>query len=510
MPSARGWKRLILIATLITSSYQIENWRGRKAWNAALEDAKATGFSLDYLDYFAEPVPNDLNAAKHPIFEPVYLRTAVHKEAWDAVIEFDELYDQAVANFPEGFIDYVKTDGMPWRVRKLRNQKPWLDGVIAEGPLAIDLEHWQAVLHSAPGFNWPTTEGAASSPTRDFLWASHGLGETLRDIGEAFSRPHCQWFPPDRSMRPRIGQFAQFSNWKPLCQLVLGRVVAHATQGEEAQAFRELDSLLKLGCFHDDASRGLRLLIVVNQSAVLQRLLAPLILEAPFSDAMLERLDERIRAIRLLDDGFHITKQVRAYRLQTIQAMMNREAWVLDQPNYFAKSDNPQTMRRLAPGWIPRGWYYQNLAALERTYQSHILPLYDPVTRRVKPALGDAGLDFSQIDHFFSGFGTPYKVLAKALASDGEATFFLNLGASAETGWNLIRTLIAVKRHALTHGEFPASLTELSLDAIAELPHDFLTGAPLRYEINDSIMILSGLDWKGNGEPAESISIPHT
>lgn len=50
-----------------------------------------------------------------------------------------------------------------------------------------------------------------------------------------------------------------------------------------------------------------------------------------------------------------------------------------------------------------------------------------------------------------------------------------------ETSRRLIYTAVALHRHRLKHGEFPASLDALVPEFLAEVPRDFMDGQPLRY-----------------------------
>ena len=47
------------------------------------------------------------------------------------------------------------------------------------------------------------------------------------------------------------------------------------------------------------------------------------------------------------------------------------------------------------------------------------------------------------------------------------------------------RLAVAVHRHKLRHGAFPASLADLDADLLASPPIDFHTGEPLLYALRD-------------------------
>ncbi|MBI3874719.1 MAG: hypothetical protein HY300_01865, partial [Verrucomicrobia bacterium] len=84
-----------------------------------------------------------------------------------------------------------------------------------------------------------------------------------------------------------------------------------------------------------------------------------------------------------------------------------------------------------------------------------------------------------------------------------------------QTQRELTVAAIALKRHQLRHGRFPASLDALVPDFLPALPVDFMDGQPLRYRLNadGSFLLYSvGDDFKddgGNGEmmPDKKLSV---
>lgn len=74
--------------------------------------------------------------------------------------------------------------------------------------------------------------------------------------------------------------------------------------------------------------------------------------------------------------------------------------------------------------------------------------------------------------------------------------------ASAETTRRLTFTAIALHRHRLKHGKFPASLGALVPEFLPEMPRDFMDGEPLRYQLqpDDQFLLWSvGDDFKDDG-----------
>jgi hypothetical protein len=51
----------------------------------------------------------------------------------------------------------------------------------------------------------------------------------------------------------------------------------------------------------------------------------------------------------------------------------------------------------------------------------------------------------------------------------------------AQTAVDQAALACALERHRLAHGEFPATLAELTPQFVAKLPNDIITGEPLKY-----------------------------
>lgn len=85
--------------------------------------------------------------------------------------------------------------------------------------------------------------------------------------------------------------------------------------------------------------------------------------------------------------------------------------------------------------------------------------------------------------------------------------------ASAENTRRLTFTAIALHRHRLKHGKFPASLGALVPEFLAEVPRDFMDGQPLRYRLepDGQFRLWSvGEDFKDDGGDATTVGAQST
>src|SRR5690606_12598463 len=66
-----GWAALWIV-TLYALFVVVENWRGRRAWNAYVAEMKAIGEPLDVAAVIPPPIPDEENFAMAPLFKPLF------------------------------------------------------------------------------------------------------------------------------------------------------------------------------------------------------------------------------------------------------------------------------------------------------------------------------------------------------------------------------------------------------------------------------------------------------
>ena len=148
--------------------------------------------------------------------------------------------------------------------------------------------------------------------------------------------------------------------------------------------------------------------------------------------------------------------------------------------------DNPQPAANLfgadtsLPGatilvLTPFGWFDQNKSFIVKFHQEFSLPTIDvekrlfrfDIYQRAKEAEGKL-----HTSH-------PYRILGGLLLPA-----VVNVGqkyAQSQTALDLARVACALERHRLKHGAFPDTTAALVPAFLAKLPHDIMSGEPLRY-----------------------------
>ena len=138
---------------------------------------------------------------------------------------------------------------------------------------------------------------------------------------------------------------------------------------------------------------------------------------------------------------------------------------------------------------VPAGWFDQNKLSLCRLHERYLLPVVDLQQRVVSPSLVQQSQ--SAMDRLRP---RPYDALSRTFLPSvaGCAEKF----ARAQTSVDLARLACALERYRLANGQFPETLEALAPKFIEKLPHDLITGQPLKYHrTDDGQFVLYSVGW---------------
>ena len=138
---------IVFVVCLLTAFYQIENWRGRSAWEAFKAGQERRGIVMEWQELIPPPIPDHLNAYKAP-----------RMRKWFGKRGNNELYERLDAErvfsnpIPEGGllakIDILSSAAQPGASEadiSLRYMPPLvvdLSEVTGETPLPGSRLHW--------------------------------------------------------------------------------------------------------------------------------------------------------------------------------------------------------------------------------------------------------------------------------------------------------------------------------------------------------------------------------
>lgn len=110
---------LILLAVLF---YNVENWRGERAWKQCQQKLEAKGEKLNWQAFVPPPIPSDKNLAMGALFKPLFANDEADKKKVandDLPIQKVRIDFQKHYKFPKGL------DAHSWRFGKRYDLKAW-------------------------------------------------------------------------------------------------------------------------------------------------------------------------------------------------------------------------------------------------------------------------------------------------------------------------------------------------------------------------------------------------
>jgi hypothetical protein len=428
------------LAALLTAFHLEENWRGRRAWAAWMEERRAAGDPIDFAALLPLPVPDAENFFKAP---------RVNEATWGT---------KPLLTLPGGWPEGNKA------------------GSIREG-IPADLEAFRAAF-----------------PNGDLKMGLEAYRETLDDLLKAAQRPG--------SRAGTDAQYLAVSNDNlPVPNLLGFRAAARMLQLRATAAFREgrgeagcqdAEALLRM-VHHLDKEPILlfQLLHLAYGNLSLQTIWEGLHAHA-LTEAQLARLQGLLGNVDFLGS---LTRSFKAERL-----WMGRVGIQVAEEPFWSTTPYPSRelgtetapngrMRSiLARLIIPRGWIYQTLSHEIRAQKRALLDPVDTASRRIDPRRQDAAVQAYAKSGGFSTLGKG--TLAPFTDQNIRA-------ARTQTHFDQAWIACELERHFLAHHAYPDQLAELGVT----IPADVIDGQPMRYHRRpDGGYVLYSVGWNGTDE----------
>ena len=423
---------LACLATLIAVAWQIENFRGQRAWHAALKTYADRGDPLDALPGPTTTIPSDKNFWHTPILSR--LAFARHDSR--------ELNEFKAAN--------------PFFSFSPPGQETWENG----RSLNLDSSA-QAVVkyrHSQKLPEFPPAPNSASLLLTQFSPANPVLAE-LRTA--ALNRPDSRLIRIDV---PPLGQlfdmgYPSFPLLRHLTRGLQIQACASLSSGDTDTAFSATLAALQLANGLGDHPYTLveAMIAVVVQRMALQPLWEG-IQQRAWTDAQLAHFTIILSRSRLLEG------LAQSLRKERNNSMFIRRSSLKE------KQFRPYRL-------MPEGWWQQNQVTYADMHQPVLLALASHSTPAFLHQLR-ASNNLTPASPI-----SPYRFFAWAFLPAYEKVT-ANTARSANAT-RLALTACALERHYLARGVYPDSLTALVPTYLSAVPLDVIDGAPLRYRRND-------------------------
>jgi hypothetical protein len=550
-------------ATFIALFYTVENWRGRRAWDNRRHELEARGEVLDWTAYIPAPVPDEQNFFKAPKMQEWFVKppawvypqsenttnevspfsTSPSREV-DLVLAEVRVVTRTAALNSTG-TEVVLRFGNPAsqeRVASLLEQTvgPYLiaardNGVLLTGALDQSKPpQWVLQADSVPNTKeleafFPTQlraksqqDSAESLPlgveaaggdifrvvlkrpkyggrvygAADYLALTESLKPKFDLVRQALQRPYAR-IDCDYERPFAIG-IPNFINLRQASQMLSQRAQCHLLVGQPEDALRELTLVHDLSQIVLAKPSGKPITLVGAMIYVaIHGLYAQIISDGldlhAWREPQLQALEQQLEENNLLMPVVEAFREERAATSRTFEATKRSELI-----NLFAF----EGLTKLSLRWMPRGWFYQNMAAGAEMEQLAIGTL-DPTNQLVHPrpvteVVSDLASEREQ--------HSPYHFLvAVALPNFAKA---LQTAAANQTLLNQARLSCALERFRLAKGNYPDSLDALTPGFVEKLPHDLIGGQQLKYRLNqDGGYLLYSIGWDekdGGGVPGKS------
>ncbi len=466
---------IAILATLITSFYLEELWRGQRAWDAARRAFEAQGGTLDLQKLAPPPVPDDQNFAMTPLLKPFFpVGTREHPNKYR-----EELGSRLEWPTAEGKDPHADDPGNlgSWREAK-----------------RSDLKDWQTFLGQP-----------------DILQALKKLDPVLNEISLASRRPFARFpFEYEKVPLPLIFDVGLFIH---LTHIYGVRALAELDAGQTDRAAEDTVTIFQLA----NSLTGEPFLMSQITSVIIAANGMQVLWEGLFahrwSEAQLVEFSGELQKFDYLAGELRGVQGETASSDHFFQLRLDDPSGdpsgMAERFNLFSGLIPDQSgqgvlktlenevqdwlIKRWA-AWLPRGWLYQSRIVHLQDEQKTLATL-DVPRHRVDPEKSKAiDNEFAQRRH------TPYNFIAFNFEV-GSAASLNRISASAQAWMDEAQVACALEHYRLANGQLPETLDQLTPKFIAKLPTDVISGGPLHYQRKaDGHFLLYEVGWNGTDD----------
>ncbi|MBE0540797.1 MAG: hypothetical protein IH623_05370 [Verrucomicrobia bacterium] len=462
-----GWTVLFAVST-IALFYNVELWRGKRAWAAVVHEAKARSEPLNF-ESMDLPVPDAQNFARAPYFALLF--AATNGVASDPrTLQFNFVAQWARVPFISAHTG-ERIRFAPWLEAEPTDLRSWLG-------------FWRSWQTNNPisGIGRPITlpEVSASEAAAMLLESlDRSYGKDLDSLREFGDRAYCR-FPLDYS-RQMFDPALPAHVLGGFVRILRLRASAALVAEESEAALADLQFALRLADYNRQQpwvmQTEMRLRGVVD---TLQPLWEGLVAHR-WNEQQLAAVQAQLEALDVLSD-FPLAVRNDALALSSLveRIIPTSAATPRRVPHMPPENEGLLALVRHA---YPTGWSLQNQAAIHRFHLDTTSRYFDVNARRLvnEPRAEPRGL-FASSDPFFPVFIVP-KI--KQLSEDAAEGF-----PFAHSAVDLATVACALERYRLANDEFPPTLAALVPQFAAKLPHDIITGEPLKYRRTEGGFVL--------------------
>jgi hypothetical protein len=458
----RTWGRILFVltclATLVIAFYLFEKWRGVSAWHRYEQEQSARGVKLDFAQFIPPTVPDEENFAMTPALAVIF-------------------------DFVPGTREPRDTNALA-RTREVGGRGNFDLPVLKPGE-RFDFAQWLAKSPEVVGGSrFETGPNLSAEQAAQALLAALQTAEPMfQELAEASRRPHTRFPLAYDGLVPEI-LLPHLSVMSRVCKVLYFHGVAALATGQPEIAFRNAQLQWALAASLKREPFLISGLVRVACLRAFALLAQEGILGGSWSEPQLRAFEQQLATIDFLTDTRWLFEAERAGASRLIEQLRERHerfAQIVEDP-----------IARLVVRWVPQGWFYLERVQYNRAFDSFILPVVDPTRRRFDPALAaakDQALGEFLSESPFRHHRLLCRMLLPALGSASKKM------AHVQTTLDLLRVACAAERYHRTTQRWPAQLADLTATVQDPLPHDVITGEPLRYQATPSGFLVYSVGW---------------
>ena len=489
----RNFKRLTwglaCLVTLLALFYAVENFRGQRAWEKYRQAGEARGEKFDLASITPPPVPDDQNFAMQPIWvEEISGKMGMEKaRTWYG----DKVTALGHTNPVRSLELSIELYGQP--LEQTNRTGNWQ---IAE---KTDLAIWQTYYRNlATITNFFPVGAEPQKPAADVLLALSRYDAAIERLRTASKLPHARFplsYDEDNSAMILLPHLASLKSCATTLKL---RAVAELQANQTEQALEDIKLMSRL---HNAIRAEPVLISHLVCIAMLNIQLQPIwegLADHKWNEAQLAALDAELEKVDFLASYHFAMQGERAFGCGIVDYLRrNRRefasmGWDFDDLN----SPIPSHAQTFVAYAIPSGWFEQNKFSICQIHAGYFSQIINLQTRTyAAPNITDAdGIYGKRLTS-----SHPYNWFSRLLlpALQNAAKKFVQGQASTD----LARIAIAVERYRLANGQFPESLDALAPKFLTKLPHDIISGQPLKYRRTENgSFILYSVGWNGTDD----------
>ena len=457
-----------------------EDWRGSHAWKQFQRQAEARGANFDFASFVSPPVPDDENFALAPVVASSY----------------SEMLDQTGHEIWPRNTNVVNRLEMPYYDYQTSLHIELKDWNLGERTDLIALQQYYRTL--AATTNLFPVSWQPQSPAADVVLALSRYDAPLEELRRGAQLPQSRFPLEYKKENPFEILLPHLAALKVCTGMLCLRTSAELQAGQAGLALADLRLVRRL---IDSVQAEPFLTTHLARIGMTQVMLQPVwegLADHRWSDAQITELGACVAGLDFMADYEHSMRAEQAAMAEGMNYYRRHPGQYLQIGDWSAYSsigpaaDLPMALLAECH-LIPGGWFYQNQLFFDRILEDSYVPAWDAEARTYSPSLakrGDAAMKHER-EHL-----SPYNIVGCILFLDLEQLEVAPRFAHGQSSLDLARVAMALESYRLAQGKYPESLSALSPQFIAEVPHDLIGGQPLHYRLTpDGQFVLYSVGW---------------